>query len=269
MERANTGSAIPTYRVEGQGQPLVLIMGLGGTKEAWVFQTRAFRQYYRVITFDNRGVARSEEQQQPFTIEVMANDTLALLDHLAIDQAHILGYSLGGMVAQDIAIRYPERVMKLILASTMALDGETERATADVQRALGLEPGDRQQSVESVDLRHVMQSFIELSFNRWQYRLALGLLARLYMPRLTPEGLAGQMQAAASANTLDRLGSIQANTLVLTGTGDRIIDPSASEVLASRIPRAKLAMIEGGSHAMALEMSGRFNEAVLDFLREN
>jgi 3-oxoadipate enol-lactonase len=269
MERANTSRAIPTYKVEGQGQPLVLIMGLGGTKEAWVFQTRAFRQYYRVITFDNRGVARSEGQQQPFTIEVMVNDTIALLDHLAIDQAHILGYSLGGMVAQDIAIRYPERVMKLILASTLALDGETEGVTAGTQRALGLEPGDRRQSVESIDLRHLMQSLIELSFNRWEYRLALGLLARLYAQRLTPEGLTGQMQAAASANTLDRLDSIQANTLVLTGTGDRLIDPSASEVLASRIPHAKLVTIKGGSHAMAIEMSRRFNKAVLDFLREN
>jgi 3-oxoadipate enol-lactonase len=269
MDRANTGSAIPTYKVEGQGQPLVLIMGLGGTKEAWVFQARAFRQYYRVIKFDNRGVDRSEKKQRPFTIEVMVNDTLALLDHLAIDRAHILGYSLGGMVAQDIAIRYPGRVMKLILASTLAPDGETEDVRAGAQRALGVESGDRRQSVEGVDLRHLMQSLIELSFNRWEYRLALGLLAKLYMPRVTPEGLAGQMHAAAGANTLDRLGSIQAKTLVLAGTGDRLIDPAASEVLASRIPHAKLVMIEGGSHAMAIEMSGRFNELVLDFLREN
>jgi 3-oxoadipate enol-lactonase len=268
MERLNAGGAIPAFRVDGQGQPLVLIMGVGGTKEAWAFQIRTFRPYYQVITFDNRGVGRSEGQQQPFTIEVMVNDTLALLDHLGIDQAHILGYSLGGVVAQEIAIGYPERVMKLILASTLARGGATEDVTVGAQRALGPEPGDGRQGVEALGLRHAMPSLIELSFNRWGYRLVLGLLARLYVRRMRPEGLAGQMQAAARANTLDRLGSIQAKTLVLTGTGDRLIDPSASKLLASRIPHAELAMIEGGSHAMAIEMRGTFNAAVLDFLRD-
>jgi pimeloyl-ACP methyl ester carboxylesterase len=269
MAQLNSGGAIPAYRVDGQGQPLVLIMGVGGTKEAWAFQTRAFRPYYRVITFDNRGVGRSEGQQRPFTIEVMVNDTLALLDHLGIDQAHILGYSLGGIVAQEIAIGHPERVMKLILASTLARGGATQDVTIGARRALGLEPGDRRQRVEILALRHIMPSLIELSFNRWEYRLALGLLARLYVRRIRPEGLAGQMQAAASANTLDRLDRIEATTLVLTGTGDRLIDPSASKLLASRIPHAELVMIEGGSHAMAIEMRGSFNAAVLDFLRED
>ena len=114
-----------------------------------------------------------------------------------------------------------------------------------------------------------MPALIELSFNRWPYRLALGLLARLYARRMRPEGLAGQMEAAASANTLDRLRSIQAETLVLTGTDDRLIDPSASKLMASRIPHAKLVMIEGGSHAMAIEMRGAFNAAVLHFLRDD
>jgi pimeloyl-ACP methyl ester carboxylesterase len=114
-----------------------------------------------------------------------------------------------------------------------------------------------------------MPTLIELSFNRWAYRLALGLLARFYAGRIRPEGLAGQMEAAAGADTLDRLGGIQAQTLVLAGTGDRLIDPSASKLLASRIPHAKLVLIEGGSHAMAIEMRGAFNATVLDFLRDD
>jgi len=269
MEPARTVGAIPSHRVEGQGQPLVLIMGLGGTKEAWAFQVRAFRPHYRVITFDNRGVGKFEEQQQAVTIDVMMSDTIALLDHLGVDQAHILGYSLGGIVAQEIAIRCPERLKKLILASTLALDGDTDDSSAGVQKALSLKPGDRLPSVEDVDLGHLMPRLIELSFNRWEYRLVLGLVARLSAGRIRPGGLGSQLQAAAGAHTLDRLGSIQAETLVLTGTKDRLIDPSASRVLASRIPRARLVMIEGGSHAVSVEMRGQFNRAVLDFLRES
>jgi pimeloyl-ACP methyl ester carboxylesterase len=197
------------------------------------------------------------------TIEVMAADTLALLDHLGIDQAHILGYSLGGLVAQEIAISHPERVKKLILVSTLSRGGATEDVTIVAQRALGPERGQRGQG------RHALPTLIDLSFNRWPYRAALGLVARLFAGRIRPEGLAGQMEAAASANTLDRLGSIRAKTLVLTGTEDRLIDPAASKLLASRIPQAKLVMIEGGSHAMAIEMRGEFNAAVLHFLRDD
>ena len=170
-------------------------------------------------------------------------------------------------MAQEIAIGHPERVIKLVLASTLTRGGATEDVTIDARRALGPEPGDGDRSGEALGLRDAMPTLIELSFNRWAYRLALGLLARVYARRIRPEGLADQMRVAASANTLGRLGRIEAKTLVLTGTGDRLIDPSASRLLASRIPHAKLVMIEGGSHAMAIEMRGEFNAAVLHFLR--
>ena len=130
MEGAHGRSAIPSYRMDGKGQPLGLIMGLGGRKENWKPQIRAFKRQFRVITFDNRGVGGSSHLPGPITIEAMVSDTLALLDHLEIGRAHILGYSLGGIVAQEIAISHPERVSKLILASTMAVsdgsDGSAE-----------------------------------------------------------------------------------------------------------------------------------------------
>ena len=268
MERAHGGSAIPSYRVDGKGQPLVLIMGLGGRKEDWRPQVRAFKRYFRVITFDNRGVGGSSRLPGQITIEAMVGDTLALLDHLGIDRAHILGYSLGGIVAQQIAIRYPERVNKLILASTVAVGDESDGSVEGLQKALGLKQDGGQQGLEGVDARRIMPAVTDLAFNRWQYRLIVRLLAPLLAQRIGLEGLTGQFQAAADVNTLDRLGSIEATTLVLTGTDDRLVDASASRVLASRIPRAKLVMIEGGSHGVAIEMRRRFNQAVLDFLRE-
>ncbi len=268
-ERVAADGAIPSYAVHGQGQPLVLIMGLGGTKEAWGLQVHAFKRRYRVITFDNRGVGRTGVGQQPITVEVMAHDTITLLDHLGIDSAHILGYSLGGLVAQEVAIRFPQRVKKLILVSTVALGAEPDPSTAGIPNALGMEPAEVQQGMKSADLEKILPALTERAFNRRGYRLLLRPMTRLFMQRIELDGLAGQLMAAARARTLDRLGSIQAATMVLTGTGDRLVDPAASRVLASRIPNAKLVMIEGGSHAFAIEMSRHFNRAVLDFLKES
>jgi pimeloyl-ACP methyl ester carboxylesterase len=241
-------------------------MGLGGRKENWKPQVRAFKRYFRVISFDNRGVGGSSYLSGPITIGAMVGDTLALLDHLGIDGAHILGYSLGGIVAQEIAISHPERVSKLVLASTMAVGDGSHGSAEGLPKALGLKQGGGQQDLEGVDARRIMPVLADLAFNKWYYRLVIRFLARLQAQHIELEGLTGQFTAAAGVNTLDRVGSIQASTLVLTGTDDRLIDASASRVLASRIPHAKLVMIEGGSHSVAIEMRGRFNQAVLDFL---
>jgi pimeloyl-ACP methyl ester carboxylesterase len=244
-------------------------MGLGGSKEGWGLQVIAFKRHYQVITFDNRGVRCKKTQQQSFTIEVMADDTIALLDHLGVERAHILGYSLGGIVAQEIAIRYPERVRKLLLTSTLAAGADSLHSTASVQQALGLESGATEESMQSIDLEGVMPRIIGLTFDRFLFRTLIRPFARPYARWIGLNGLAGQLMAPARANTLDRLGSIQAPTLVLTGDRDRVVDPSASRLLASRIPNARLVMIEGGSHGLAIEMSGQFNREVLSFLSEN
>ncbi len=266
MEQLNSRDKLPSFRVDGHGEPLVLIMGLGGRKEAWVPQTWAFKRHYRVIAFDNRGVDKTRVQEEPITIELMVADVLALLDHLGIDKAHVLGYSLGGLVAQELAIRYPERVKKLILASTFAAGVEYDPSAHGLAKALGLQPGQKQLTIEGPDVKRAMSAVLELSFNRWAYRMAARILARVFPQQFEDSGVAGQFQAGANANTLDRLGSIQAPTLVLTGAADRLIDPAASRLLASRIPHARLVMIEGGSHAFAIELTQQFNRAVLDFL---
>ncbi|MCK5654501.1 MAG: alpha/beta fold hydrolase, partial [Dehalococcoidia bacterium] len=123
MPKAKVNEVNIDYAVHGQGEPLVLIQGLGGPRSGWIFQTRAFGKYYRVITFDNRGVGKSDKPGGSYTVRTMADDTIALLDYLGVDKAHVLGISLGGMIAQEIAINYPERVRKLILACTAAETG--------------------------------------------------------------------------------------------------------------------------------------------------
>lgn len=261
--------AVPCHAIHGHGQPLVLIMGLGGSKEAWLFQIPALDRHYQVITFDNRGVDSTRAGAQAFTIEEMAADVIALLDHLGIESAHILGYSLGGLVAQELAIRYPTRVRKLILASTLAVSGGPGQSTGGAQAALGLDAAGTEQGMTGRSLEKVMPGLVSLAFNKWGFRALTRLLAGAYSRRLRLDGLAAQLRAPAGANTLDRLGSIRARTLVMTGTRDRVVDPSASHTLASRIPGARLVLVEGGSHAFSIEMSRRFNREVLDFLGQD
>jgi pimeloyl-ACP methyl ester carboxylesterase len=255
------------YRLHGQGEPLVLIMGLGGGHGAWFFQIRAFRKHYRLITFDNRGVGRTDRPGESYATRTMADDTVGLMDSLGIEKAHILGVSLGGMIAQEVAVNYPQRVKKLILVSTTAGMDETRDVPSELLKAAGIDESSAVDDIRSVDINKLMSSLNSLAFNRRIYKMFVLPLTYLYMRRVGIDGLLGQFEAAMGHNTLDRLHLIEAPTLVMTGSADRLIPPDSSDVIASRIPSARLVKVEGGSHTFLAEMRNRFNKEVLDFLR--
>jgi pimeloyl-ACP methyl ester carboxylesterase len=166
------------------------------------------------------------------------------------------------MVAQHIAIEHPQRVDKLILFSTSA-DGQwlfdlAETITPNWDRSPS--------SLASADLRNLISAMASRTFNRPFYKLVFMPLAKLQARFGALTGLAGQIEAMMTHNALDRLHLIQAPTLVLAGGKDRLIPPQSPDVLASRIPGAKLVIVDGGSHVVAGEVSGRFKKEVLDFL---
>jgi len=267
MPRATMNGVDMYYQVQGKGVPLVMIQGFAGNNQAWFFQAPVFKKYYKVIIFDNRGIGRTEMSSEPYTIRTMAEDVIGLMDYLGIDKAHILGLSLGGMVAQEIAISYPERVRKLVLGSTLAGSEGGSEVHPEMIKAFTTSESAANIDFRSIPLEKVMYKMISLAFNKRLYRMILLPLSKLSMKSIDPKGHFEQMSAVSSYNTLDRLHLIKAPTLVITGTGDRIVSPIASEVIASRIPNAKLVLVKGGSHAFFMEMRGRFNKEVLDFLR--
>lgn len=254
------------YQVHGQGEALVLIPGMGADHTCWIRQVPAFRKHFRVITFDPRSIGRSTRPGEPYAFRVLADDVAGLLDHLGVEKAHILGQSLGGVVAQEMAIDHPQRVRKLILVSTLA-GGDAEGFNPAVAETLVGEEEAAGPGISGMDTRKTMKTLLALAFNRWPYRQATPLLCRLFVKPEMFDGLSDQARATAGHTTVDRLPLIQARTLVMTGTGDRIIWPRATQRLAAGIPNAKLVMVEGGSHAFSLEMAARFNREVLDFLR--
>jgi pimeloyl-ACP methyl ester carboxylesterase len=249
-----------SYQVEGQGEPLVMIMGFTAGRIGWMPQIRFFRKYYRVITFDNRGAGKSDKPPGPYSTKMMADDTVKLMDLLRIEKAHIMGLSMGGMIAQELAINYPQRVMKLVLAATYACQDETSGGTLEQAKFLHLTPEKK------------VGAMVRLAFNRPLYRFTFGLLARVqtrFTGASSRVGITGQSEACLKHDTLDRLSSITAPTLVIVGTGDRIIKPVSSEVIAGKIPNAKLVKVEGGSHYFSFEMKNMFNREVLNFLKGN
>jgi 3-oxoadipate enol-lactonase len=259
MPISNVNGININYYIEGKGEPLLMIMGLGSTAAAWRFQRRFFRNYYQVITFDNRGAGKTDKPAGPYSMQQMAGDAVGLMDKLGIKKAHVMGVSMGGKIAQEIAINYPDRVNKLILANTYccqdnSTNGWTPEWTMAVDRYCKTWKAPR----------------IGIGFNNplWQF---LGFFQiRISTMRKSPEERAAyvaQKKAAEAVHTVDRLPSIKVQTLVITGTGDHLTRHTSSDTMAKIIPNAKLVKIEGGSHTLIVEKSRRFNKEVFDFLK--
>ncbi len=246
------------YKVEGSGEPLVMIMGLGANRSAWSSQIPFFKKHFRILTFDNRGVGKSDKPEGPYTIRTMADDTVKLMDHLEIEKAHVLGVSMGGMIAQELAINYPERISKLVLACTFSVKNDTSGDTPEQAGLLDLSPA------------KMAAAMVKLAANKPVNRFIYGTVAMIqsvFMGTSAREGLKNQIGACNIHNTLDRLSSIKSPTLVLVGTQDRLVKPVSSEVIAQNIPGATLVKIDGGSHMFYMENKTSFNQKVLDFLK--
>ena len=267
MPQANVNGIRLYYKTFGQGEPLVLISGLGAGHTAWFRQLPAFKKHYKVITFDPRSIGNSDRPKEPYSLKAMADDVVGLMDHLGVGRAHILGQSLGGLVAQQVAIDYPDRVLKLVLVSSTLAGGDTNPTNPALMEVLGYAEGTTEIDFSRVNTRKTMHVVIGMSFNKMLYRKAMQFLSRFFVKPEMFDGLSDQLRAISGHNTVDRLHLIKAQTLVITGAEDRIVSPHSSEVLAANIPNAKLVMVKGGSHGFNVEMTSRFNREVLDFLR--
>ncbi len=250
------------YRVEGAGEPLVMISGFSMTLTQWRRQVPLLKQYYQVITFDNRGVGLSDKPKGPYSIKIMADDVIQLMDYLKIDKANILGGSMGTLVAQEIAANYPQRVNKLILSSAWACQDEKDNGfTPEVLEATQL------------PFRQRIFRFADTLFNNPFNRFILIPLYKMQVRRMKESqitGLMGQASCLVGFNSVGSLSSIKAPTLVIAGTNDRLVkQPGSSETIARKIPNAKLVKINKGSHALPMEATKIFNQEVLKFLKGN
>lgn len=262
------------YEVHGGGEPLLLIMGLGADSRAWLFQVPEFSQHYRTIIFDNRGVGRSAKPPGPYTIHEMADDTAGLLDVLGIERTHVLGVSMGGMIAQELVLRHPHRVRGLVLACTYPepdADIERQRRFSLAQFGGTVDAsGEMRVDFTALNPLSFFQHLLPTVFNAEFIDKELPKLMEIFAGALeygfSMEAILGQMQAVMSHKATDRLHQIKSPTLVLTGDADRLVPPGNSDLLARHIPGATLVKIPGGSHGFNFETPALFNRKVIDFL---
>jgi len=274
MSIAKVGANELFYEAHGEGDPLLLIMGLAADSTAWLFQVPELARHYRTIVFDNRGVGRSSKPRGPYTIHEMADDAAGLLDVIGIERAHVVGVSMGGMIAQELTLRHPKRVRGLVLGCTFPEpDAESERQRQFSLARFGgrvTASGETEIDVSAVDPLMLFQHLLPRVFNQSFIDRELQKLLQIFGGALqygfSLEAILGQVEAIMGHRATDRLREITAPTRVITGDADLLVSPANSDVLARNIPGAKLVKIPGGSHGFNFETPDVFNREVIDFL---
>lgn len=249
----------------GRGEAVLCIMGLGGASNWWYPQVDGLRHRYRLITFDNRGLGRSERAPGPYTMSQMARDALAVLDAEGVERAHVMGISMGGMVAQHFALDFPERLQKLVLVCTHAGGPGSVQPSQEVLGALMANAGAAAAPLaERID-RLGWILFPRAYLAEARDELIADLSARAPEPA-PAETFMAQLMAIVSHHTEPRLGQIRHPTLVLTGDEDVLVPPRNSEILARGIPGAKLVTLPGAGHGLNVQQPEAFNLEVAAFL---
>jgi pimeloyl-ACP methyl ester carboxylesterase len=261
MPKAKVGDINMYYEIYGEGEPLVMINGAGGTIE-WVRRLiPIYSREYRLVLFDNRGAGQTDSPDMAYTTAMMADDLAGLLDVIGIDSAHIRGVSFGGMIAQEFALGYPEKVRSLILAVTSCGGPHSIVSPfTGLSKAQQLPPKD---ATEAVLRCFITDEFIEKNPKFFQQLVSFAL-----EHPIDPGSLSKHTDAIKRHDTYDRLSEIKVPTLVLAGDADRVIPVENARILASRIPDTELVILKNAGH-MLIEAAQEADRIALDFLRRH
>jgi pimeloyl-ACP methyl ester carboxylesterase len=263
MQHADVNGINIAYGVLGSGPPLVLIMGYRLSSLAWPLDfIEALAEKFTVVLFDNRGTGASDKPTTGYEISNMARDVSGLLDHLEIDRTNVLGYSMGGAIAQEFVRQFPDRVLGLVLCATMCGGPRATYAPPSVVKVMreldGLTPEEIARQIWSVTYSPgYIENHRELAEN--QMRREIAAPTPLHAADL-------QYQAFAEFDCSKALADIQAPTLVLTGDLDRLVSPQNSRFIAGLIPGARLIVIPGCGHRMMWEATDECVGFVTEFL---
>lgn len=256
------------YEVHGAGGglPLVLLTGIGGTGAGWlVLQVPELSAARRNVILDNRGIGRSRDPGGAFTTADLAEDVRALLDHLEVERAHVLGAFLGGSVAQELALAHPERVQSLVLAGSFA--------HLDAKRRMLLEVWKREaENGVPIDVRVKTRLIWTLHDDTLEEDELIEAMTGFFLRDFQPGEDAvfvRQVDACLAHDSRERLHGLRAPTLVVAGEEDRLTPPRTSRELANLIPDARLVLMPGVGHLALAEAAPRFNRLVARFLAEH
>ena len=246
----------------GSGPAVVLIHGLAGDHSAWRAQVELLRPHFRVIAFDNRGAGASTQIDEPVSTRDLAHDTLQLMQYAGIESAHVVGRSMGGAVAQHVALLAPARVQSLTLCASFArLDPLGARVLNNMREAL------EWRGSWADHARHSMQNFVSAKFFNDQPAKVAAIEALLGGETRLPACYSRQNWACQEHDTLDSLPRITQPTLVMGGDVDPICSMTATRALHAGLPNARLEVFEGASHFFLMEQPERFNHLLVAWLQ--
>ncbi|NHI91414.1 MAG: alpha/beta hydrolase [Candidatus Lokiarchaeota archaeon] len=252
------------YDVIGEGEPLLLIMGWGGNSLMWDPIMSPLVEKFKVITFDNRGVGRSSKLKEPYTMELFVDDTKAVLDEVKISKTHVFGVSMGGMIAQNLALTYPKMVNKLILGCTSPKLGVNIKHALDQETSpffvRSFSPSDIKQLLSMIFSPNYVEKLMK---DKEEFKKFFTFYAK-YPPSWT--SMKHQAAAIAEHDTLNRLNQIDHKTLIIAGKLDSLIPFRHSKKLKDSIPNSKLILYEDTGHGFWIEKPKETAKNVLKFL---
>jgi 3-oxoadipate enol-lactonase len=265
MELTLRDAQVGRYRLRyadvGSGPAVVLIHGLAGDHSAWRAQIEALRPHFRVIAFDNRGAGASTQVDERVSTQDLAADTLGLMDALGVARAQVVGRSMGGAVAQHMALLAPQRVQSLVLCASFAqLDPLGRRVLLNMREAL------EWRGSWADHARHSVQNFVSAAFFNEHTEQVAAIERLLGGETRLPACYSRQNEACQQHDTLADLPRILQPTLVMGGDADPICSMTATRALAQGLPKAQLEVFAGASHFFLMEQPARFNPLLLAWL---
>lgn len=254
------------YEVHGKGEPLLLIMGLGHNSLSWEKSLPALSNQFQVIIFDNRGTGRSSRPESDYSMEQMADDAISVLDAVNVESAHIYGVSMGGMIAQRLALNYPNRVKSLILGCTSP--GGTHQVQPEASVMMNLLS---RASIPTTPLEAARASlpiiFSQDFISTHQDSITEYINTLIQIPT-PPHGFMHQLQAILQHNTYEELENLSIPTLIIHGDADRLVPLPNGKLLAESIKGAELFIVPGAGHLYMMEAEKMVDEKVIDFIKK-
>ena len=250
------------YQVRGQGDPLILLMGFGADGSVWENHVKVYEKHFQCIILDNRGVGKSDAPKGPYSTAMMADDAIAVLDHLKIKKAMVAGISMGGAISQSLALNHPQRISCLVLISTWpAFNNFAISLYENYKRIRRV--ADQGAWMELLQLWIYAPPFYENGMD--ELRAGQASAAANPAPQ-SQHGFEGQLDACIGHNVISRLHEIKVPTLITIGMLDIMTPPAFSDILHKGIKNSQIVRFPKGGHIHHFEDLERFNKVTTDFL---
>jgi len=272
---ANVNGIKICYEIRGEGDPVILVHGFGGNKEGWIAQWNPLSEHFKVVRFDNRNGGESDRPNQPNTMEMLADDIRGLMDYLKIDKAHVIGWSMGGIIVQKFALKYPDRLNKLVLINTV-LGAPNYKGVEMLKKNHIKELEDRKKDPvkcfwDNAPLGFYFKFRKEMGANPKKKFYGLWSVEDLiefqnFSPP-TPQDINYQSAALIQTFTYDDLKQLKTPTLLIASSHDRLTSSNTMVQMHKAIPNSILKIIEKAGHNSPLSRAPEVNEAIIEFLK--